>query len=56
MEENQKRKPGKENTRNEKLINENVERRKLNVENQQEKLKEKNEKIELYIRTKYYNI
>tara|TARA_Y100000389_G_scaffold135790_1_gene133314 strand:+ start:140 stop:307 length:168 start_codon:yes stop_codon:yes gene_type:complete len=54
--ENLKRKLEKENTRNEKLINENVERRKLNVENQQGKLKEKSEKIELYIRTKYYNI
>ena len=51
-----KRKLGKENTRKGKLINENVERRKLNVENLLGKLKEINEKIELYIRTKYYNI
>tara|TARA_X000000368_G_scaffold318185_1_gene255461 strand:+ start:12 stop:179 length:168 start_codon:yes stop_codon:yes gene_type:complete len=53
---NQKEKLEKENTRNEKLINENVERKKLNVENLPGKLKGKSEKIELYIRAKYYNI
>ena len=51
-----KRKLGKENTRKEKLINENVERKKLNVENLLGKLKEISEKIEIYIRVKYYNI
>ena len=51
-----KRKLGKENTRKEKLLNENVERRKLNVENLLGKLKGKNEKIELYFSIKYHNI
>ena len=51
-----KRKLGKENIRKEKLINVDVERRKLNVENLLEKLRGKSEKIELYFRVKYYNI
>ena len=51
-----KREQGKGHIRKEKLINENVERKKLNVENLPGKLKGKSEKIELYIRAKYYNI